>query len=80
MGNVKNESKVRLGGQVVGGLTATAGQVKRRSESVKTKNNQNQGSQESSSPECFHPFMYHSTYLIWFQTAFQEDGQTHQPA
>lgn len=63
---------------MIGGSTAVAGQVKSRRESVKTKN-QSQGSKETNNLEYFHYFTYNSTYLKWFQKAFQKDGQIHQP-
>lgn len=63
---VKNQSRVSLGGQMIGALTTRAGQVKSRKESVKTKN-QSQGSKETSNLQYLYYLMYNSTYLKWFQ-------------
>lgn len=64
---------------MIGGLTTVARQVKSSRDSVKTKKNQRQGSKETSNLEYLHYFVYNSTYLKWFQKAFQKDGQIHQP-
>jgi len=76
---VKNQSRVSLGGRMIGGLTTATGQVKSRRESVKTKENQSQGSKETSNLEYIHYFMYNRIYLNLFQKAFQKDGQIPQP-